>query len=256
MTDPRARRHRSKPTLETTPYDTIDRGFRAKQEARTTTGQIGNQLPIHRTHDPVRKHTTFYLNDPYNSAFTYGPARKTQKQRRRKIGPSTKQKVQDRARASTVTPLLLAWASFWYLSFQLPFAIISTLGMSLAAAVYGAVSAVVGEGVTRFLAENVLKEFDTLIGAVEFVAGNVFDIAFDPVLLFLIPFAVVLVLGLLNLIVIWGVFSIAGLNPLSGKSALAKMLLFLLALIGVAIPILNLFPFTALWCLLVWWKPT
>ena len=252
MTDPRARRHRSKPTLETTPYDTIDRGFRAKQEARTTTGQIGNQLPIHRTHNPVRNHTTFYLNDPYNSAFTYGPARKTQKQRRRKIG----QKVQDRARASAVTPLLLAWASFWYLSFQLPFAIISTLGMGIAAAVYGAVSAVVGEGVTRFLAENALVAINTFAKAARFVAGNVFDITFDPVLLFLIPFAVVLVLGLLNLIVIWGVFSIAGLNPLSGKSALAKMLLFLLALIGVAIPILNLFPFTALWCLLVWWKPT
>ena len=132
MTDPRPRRHRLKYTLETTPYETIERSFRAGQEACTTTGQIGNQPPIHRTHNPVRNHTTFYLNDPYNSAFTYGPARKTQKQRRRKIGPSTKQKVQDKARASAVTPLLLAWASFWYLGFQLPFAIISTLGMGIA----------------------------------------------------------------------------------------------------------------------------
>ena len=161
-----------------------------------------------------------------------------------------------RVRVTTANAWIGSWAMFWYLSFQMPFAVIGTAGLGMAFAVYSA-----------------LTEFsETLIGKVVFfifdgdflaskgskiltAAFKFFGIDFDPVLLFAAPFALVFLLGLFQLILTWFVYSVMRINSLSGKAGGLKGLMFILAGVGYAIPILNMFPLILLWMAVVWVYP-
>lgn len=179
------------------------------------------------------------------------PVRRRKKKRKR----SVTQKAYDKARVSAANGWVLSWMGFWYITFQLPLAVLSAAGLGMALVVYSAISTVIGETVTQFLVENLPVALSTLAAAVAYVAGEEFALLFDPFILFALPFAATFALGLMQLILAWFVYMLMGLNPLSGNAAAAKIATFILALIGTGIPLLNLFPLAVVWCAVVWWHP-
>lgn len=168
------------------------------------------------------------------------------------------QQAYDKARVSAANGWILAWVGFWYFTVQLPFAFISTVGLGIAAYVYTLVSSFTENG--GFLvgvaeATVGLEVFQNAVEAVVRLAGRFFGLTFDPLLLFFLPWVAVFTLGAMQLILAWFIYSIMGLRPLSGRASTAKVLTFLLALIGTIVPVLNLFPLTVVWCAVVWWRP-
>jgi hypothetical protein len=160
-----------------------------------------------------------------------------------------------RVRVTTANTWIGAWAMFWYLTFQLPLAVVSAAGLGMAFAVYQAITAVLGESATEFIVNGLLFNFGTIGEAILAAAKKVFGISFDPMLLFITPFALVFLLGLFQLILTWFVYSAMRINSLSGKAGGIKGLMFILAGVGYAIPILNLFPLIFLWMAVVWIYP-
>jgi hypothetical protein len=107
--------------------------------------------------------------------------------------------------------------------------------------------------VTSFIFENV--ELTSVGNLINTVAHYIFGIKFDPILLFITPFALVFMLGLFQLVLTWFVYKALRINSLSGKAGGLKGLMFILAGVGYAIPILNLFPLIFLWMIVVWIHP-
>jgi hypothetical protein len=162
-----------------------------------------------------------------------------------------------RVRVTTANAWIGGWAMFWYLTFQMPLAVISATGLGMAYAVYmSIVSGPLGfalpmvEGVIEYIAGP-----GSLLEAVTKWALSLFGINFDPMLLFITPFALVFLLGLFQLILTWFVYSAMRIKSLSGKAGGLKGLMFILAGVGYAIPILNMFPLIFLWMLVVWIYP-
>lgn len=171
---------------------------------------------------------------------------------------TTAPKLSARVRVSAVNGWLMSWMVFWYVTVQLPFAVLSTAGLGMAAAVYTVVARFTPDSgfLTGVIDATVgLEVFRDVASAVLSVALRFFGLSFDPLLLFLIPFALVFGLGLLQLMGAWFVYALCGLNPLSGRASTAKNGMFLLALLGTCVPVLNLFPLTLLWCVVVWLYP-
>jgi len=181
------------------------------------------------------------------------PSRVPKIKRKKKV--STGKMLLARVRVTTANTWIGAWAMFWYLTFQMPLAVISAAGLGMAFAVYQAITAVLGESATEFIVNGLLFNFGTIGEAILAAAKKVFGISFDPMLLFITPFALVFLLGLFQLILTWFVYSAMRINSLSGKAGGIKGLMFILAGVGYAIPILNLFPLIFLWMAVVWIYP-
>lgn len=179
---------------------------------------------------------------------------------RNKTKPSVAAKVWTRARVSAANVWIVAWIMFWYFLIQLPFAVISSAGFGMAAFIIAYIEKIKEnsefgrwfvEGFTA-LANVMYKTFeDATIGLFQYF----FKIGFDPILLFIIPFALVLSLGLMQLLLSWFVYSVAGVKSLSGRAAAAKQLAFLFGGLGMVIPFLNLFPLILIWTIIVWFQP-
>ena len=165
------------------------------------------------------------------------------------------EKVTTRAKVTAANGWIMGWVTFWYVTFQLPFAVISTAGLGITAAIYATISSFLGDGFTAFLVNNIEDAFETFSGALAIAAKVAFGISFDPILLFFIPFILIFTLGALQLLLCWFVYSVLGIHSLSGKGSAAKVGLFLLALIGICIPVLNLFPLILFWTGFVWCRP-
>jgi hypothetical protein len=157
-----------------------------------------------------------------------------------------------RARVSTANVWITSWAVFWYLTFQLPIAVISVAGLGMAYAVLQLISKITEDGGIFSIFGSFITGVTTKLLA---AAKYIFGIEFDPTLLFLIPFLLVFLLGLFQLILTWFMYSTVRINSLSGQAAGAKVTLFIIALVGYAIPILNLFPLIFLWMVVVWIYP-
>ncbi|MEO0487637.1 MAG: hypothetical protein AAF092_17185 [Pseudomonadota bacterium] len=157
-----------------------------------------------------------------------------------------------------------AWVFAVYVKIQLPLAIVSTAAMGIAAAIFAAIKSVNEmEGFTGFVVQTAITGIETVVGAFgkafsEVVLGAaqlVFGLGFDPMALFMIGFLVVSSLGAIQILLAWFVYFIAGIHSLSGEAVGAKWAAFLLAVVGICIPILNLFPLILLWTAVVWVKP-
>jgi hypothetical protein len=160
-----------------------------------------------------------------------------------------------RVRVTSANVWIGSWAMFWYLTFQLPLAVMSAAGLGMAYAVYQAITT---NAVGRFLLpiiESVVKSTSNELEAILKWALKLFGINFDPMLLFITPFALVFLLGIFQLILTWFVYSAMRVKSLSGKAGGLKGLLFILAGVGYAIPILNMFPLIFLWMAVVWVHP-
>ncbi len=125
---------------------------------------------------------------------------------KRKKKASISAKAWSRAKVTAANGWIVAWVMFWYVTVQLPFAIISTAGLGIAAMVlsymeYIRESSTVG----RFLIQGIealasigLLTFSSIADALEEIMFFFTGIRVNPLALFAIPFIVLFGLGLLG----------------------------------------------------------
>ena len=168
-----------------------------------------------------------------------------------------------RLKVTAANGWITGWTTFWYVTVQLPFALMSSVGIGVAAMVLSYISYIeessrAGWFVVQAigaLAGLVTDTFSSVSGALEEITFFFTGIRVNPVALFAIPFIFLLGLGILQLMIGWFVYSLLGIRSLSGSFATAKVGLFILAAFSVVTPILNLFPVIMVWTILVWFKP-
>ena len=178
--------------------------------------------------------------------------------RKKKVG--VKKKFSQK-RAVVVTGSIWAWAFPSWLFFQLPIAILGLVLLGLAGWFSSLINTVsieesVGENGSFLLkvkdaVGGVFNTFAEAVGAVVKGALHALNIDFNPVDIFLIPYLITFLFGLLVLFVIYIIYKVRFLNPLSGDAAGMKIGALLFALVGYSIPILNLFPCFLVWTLVV-----
>jgi hypothetical protein len=163
-------------------------------------------------------------------------------------------------KVSAANAWINAWVGFFYFTVQLPFAIMSTIGLGIAAYIYSLISTKKEEGgIVGFAIQGIELLADATFVSMYLAAKKAmawwYGIDVDPMIVFLVPFLFVLALGILQLTLSWFVYSVSGINSLSGKAGAAKKVTFILAFVGLVIPVLNLFPLISIWTAFVWWRP-
>ncbi len=153
------------------------------------------------------------------------------------------------ARATTVNVSVFAWATPLWLGVQVPAAILSLITFAIAGTVNAFLSSSnILVSAAAWVAERVVDGVGMLFG---------FDINLIQMSdgLFLITYSFVLALGLFTLMIIHLQYTLALLRPLSGEHSGLKIGMFLLAIVGYSMPLLNLFPWALLWMAAVWKYP-
>jgi len=238
------------------------------------TGQASDSNPFHQTQDEAfstRYQNPWTRNDENVAKQRinrverqYAPAAEpsyretripiTRKKVKHKV--KTSEKVIARLKVSAINVWVISWAIFWYLAFQLPIALIGTTGLGMAVAVNALLESATQVAGVGGIVSVVINGIETVASsALTAVAVYLFGINFDPMLIFIAPFALTFILGVFQLILCWFIYSAAGVRSLSGESGGAKSILFIFAGVGYALPILNLFPLIILWIAIVWIKP-
>ena len=129
---------------------------------------------------------------------------------------------------------------------------VSTAGLGITAAVYKMAQSIVEEnGVFSYLGEFIFNVASKIIAAAFTLVG----IKFDPILLFIAPFALILILTIFQLALTWFIYSLADIKSLSGERGGLKNTMFVLAGVGSVITVFNLFPLIFLWMIIVWMYP-
>jgi uncharacterized membrane protein len=181
---------------------------------------------------------------------------------KRKISLSLPKNVLAQVKAKSVTTSIWSWGFYSWIFFQLPFAILGLAFMVLAASVEGVVTSVTDvkqdDGLIVSLAKGALNVVtDATVSAAKFVNDKVlglFDVdltSFNPNSVFLIPYGIVLAYGIFILLLIYLIYKLSFLEPLSGNGGGVKKGAFLLALIGYSVPGLNLLPWFFVWTMAV-----
>jgi len=168
-------------------------------------------------------------------------------------------KLARRAKVSAINGWINSWLIFWYLTFQFPVALISTLGLGVAFVVYDYIANIPGGQALLTLGQRAIElTGDAAVSSARittFITGYITGYEIDPMMLFMTPFVVVLLFGLFQIIICWFIYSAAGIKSLSGKSAGIKQFTCILAVVGMFIPVLNLFPLILIWTSIVWLTP-
>ena len=175
---------------------------------------------------------------------------------RRRLGP---RRIFATVRVSAVNTWIWSFGLFTWAFFQMPVAVLAVVFLGLAAAVEdllrqaearanenGMIETVIG--VTLKISTWILKQFTTLFG-IDLTLLN-------PATLFFISHFFVFALGIITLLTIYFIYLAAFVRPLSGRAAGVKMATLLLAVIGYAVPVANLFPWFIFWTMAVWRYPT
>lgn len=108
-------------------------------------------------------------------------------------------------------------------------------------------------GIWYTLGKASVATLDGIDGLISKITG--FKILDLPINLFALTYMVVLAYGTFLLILIYILYKLNRFRPLSGKASGTKYGFFLLAFVGYAIPILNIFPCFIPWTIAVWFKP-
>lgn len=168
-------------------------------------------------------------------------------------------------KATTVTTSIWAWNIPAWLFFQLPLALLSLVFL---------LSAVLVDEITKLVAAEeddglLVSALKTAVGAVgdfvSWVIGGVGAVlegifGFDPTTVdftgfFVALWLIVMLFGFFILLVIYLIYTISLLHPLSGTGSGTKYSALLIAIIGYSIPLLNLFPWFIFWTLAIWRYP-
>lgn len=156
----------------------------------------------------------------------------------------------------TRTSLILASAGgFFWSTFQVPLAIVSLSALGLASALEGAKQFFESNTIGSFISWVAGKVFDSFNSVLEAVWG--FDLnAFSPMTLFMLTDGVVMLIGWFTLLIIGFVYLIQGVPCVFGeKGSGLKIATLLMAMIGYALPVFNLFPWFGFWVFAVWLYP-
>ncbi len=158
-------------------------------------------------------------------------------------------KVALKTRVSAVNTSIITWGSSLWFFVQLPFAILSLamLGMM------GVVNAFIQE--TGAIGSAAVWLAKKLAEGISLISGIDINLAAIADSLFIIPYILVLALGILTILIIYLQYSLSFLRPLSGEKAGLKLGALLFALICYSIPLLNLFPCALIWMAVVWKYP-
>ncbi len=181
---------------------------------------------------------------------------------KRKISLSLPKNTLAQVKAKSVTARIWSWGIYSWLFFQLPFAILGLVIMVLTIAIEDTLTNLSvpkdSDGLIVGLVKGALNVVtDAAVSAAKFVNDKVlglFDVnptSFNPASVFLVPYGIVLAYGIFLLLLIYLIYKLSFLEPLSGNGGGAKTGAFLLALIGYSIPGLNLFPWFIFWTMVV-----
>lgn len=154
-----------------------------------------------------------------------------------------------RTRASAVNSSIFAWGGSLWLSLQLPLAIISLIMLGVMGAVRGVLTS------SGFVGSSLAWLGEKLAAGVKFISGIDINLAAMADGLFIIPYVLIIAIGILTILGAYLQYSLSFLRPLSGEKSGLKLGLLLLALIGYSVPLLNLFPWVLLWMAAVWKYP-
>ncbi len=152
-----------------------------------------------------------------------------------------------RARATSVSLSVMSWQIPLWLFVQLPFAILGVIAFGTTYAIDQMASS--NGGILGFLANKTLEAFNAITSL---IGIDFSSIAADMMMLMLV---IVLAIGMMSLLVMTLIYLMWGLKPLSGEGAGLKQGMFLLAIIGYSMPLLNMIPFVFLYMLAVWRYP-
>lgn len=175
--------------------------------------------------------------------------RATAERQRAKYKATAARKVFARTRASTINMAAFVWAGPLWLTVQVPAAILSLIAFSIAGTINAFLSSSnILVSASAWIAEKSLAGVGMLFG----LDINLIKMADG---LFLITYTFVLALGFLVLMSLHLHYTLSNLRPLSGEHGGLKMGMFMLAIIGYGLPLLNLFPWVLFWMAAVWKYP-
>jgi len=155
---------------------------------------------------------------------------------------------------SAIMPLVV----LMYFTFQLPFALISAVGLGMAFAVYTSLQALPGGEYILSVIEAAGEFFyqtGTMAQAIVKWGLSLFGIDFDPFLIFGFGLAAVFIFGILQIAIALAIYMPLGIKCLGGKSSGMKWVLFGFACFGMFIPFLSLLPWVLFWVGFVWLRP-
>ncbi len=168
---------------------------------------------------------------------------------------STKKDIKKRVAATRVNLSVLSMATPIWFTLQLPLAIGAAAALLLAGAGQAAIDAVLSNSVTGFL----YRLFDGVTNAAEYVTGinlNILEQAQQgPVAIFGALNLMVFLLGLFILGFMATMYTFSGVRCFFGEHAALKSGLFIFALLGYLMPVLNILPWFVLWGIAVWRYP-
>lgn len=171
-----------------------------------------------------------------------------------------------RAKATTVNANIWSWGVYSWVFFQLPFALIGLVLLVTAVAIEGVITSIStpeeDDGILVSLAKGavnlVAKGVASVAKAINDNILGLFNVdltAFNPASFFIVPYGLVLAYGIIVLLLMYLIYKLAFLNPLSGNGGGAKKGALLLAIIGYSVPGLNLLPWFMIWTFAVWRYP-
>jgi len=234
-------------------------------------GQTPDDNPLHQTQDEqfsTRYQNPYATDRPTNQSINRverqyeqaprpaPPRRRIPNLRRKKVlhkhsAQHTTKVALARARVTAINGWVVGWAVTWYFAFQWWLSFLSLAGLGMAVAAYAAIQAIPGGRFLLPIIEGVVGGVSTFAGAVVEWALSLFGISFDPIWLFFIPTALLLFMGIFQLLLTWFMYSCARVHSLSGTHGGLKQLLFVLAFISSVTPL----PLIFLWIAVVWMYP-
>lgn len=185
-------------------------------------------------------------------------------QQMRRIGKtSTLRRGAKQLKATTVTAGIWSWSIPTYVVVQLPLGLLVAVFFGIGIAVdnifgSGGVTAEKGGGFGVTLLNLAKKVLNSVFEVINYITETFFgfDIGnLHPGGMFFAIYGLFLGIFLLQLIIIYFLYKFALINPVLGRESGQKTTMFLLALIGLSIPILNLLPWAIFWTIAVWKNP-
>jgi hypothetical protein len=154
-----------------------------------------------------------------------------------------------KTRVSAVNASVFAWVTPLWLGVQLPFAILSLVLLGITSMFSALINA------TGFVGNTIGWIASMLAEGVKYISGIDINLARMSESFFLVPYVIVLAIGLLSLLIVYLQYTLALLKPLSGNHSGFKMGMFLLALLGYSVPVANMFPWVLIFAAVVWKYP-
>jgi hypothetical protein len=245
--------------------------------------RTGNAVPIRKRskkqentdnnpfHETMDENFSKQYTNPVNSNInrverTYAPA--SENQYRTRNVPQVRKRVKHkekkaskaeikiaRLKLTAINGWIISWVIFWYLAIQLPFAMLSAVGLGMAYTVYQTINNILGERTANYVVSGMLNTGEKMSSVISYLAKTIFQLPFDPMLIFITPFALIFLLNIFQLLITWFIYNLAGIKALSGNRGGLKNIMFIIAGVGCIAPILNMFPLILLWIIFVWKYP-